>query len=136
MRNKYIQKKNAGGFTLLEVLVALTIFSVAAASLIFSDGQAVRQIAHVQNKVMSSWLAEKELNQLYAKNTWLEKGIHGKSESFDNRPWYVQTEVTEWKHPSIHQVNIHIYSGEEPKKDQKIYQLTGFIRKKKQAFDD
>jgi len=127
--NHQVQQR---GFTLLEVLIALAVFSVSSASLILSDGQAIRQVSQVQNKVFGSWLAEAELNQLYSDKRWPELGESGRIVSFSQKQWYVQKEVSSSRYPLLKQVKVNIYLGEQPTKFNKVYTLTSFVRRARQ----
>lgn len=119
------------GFTLLEVLIALAVFSVSSAALVLSDGQAIRQVSQVQNKVMASWLAEASLNQMYIAHSWPDTGTTGRVETLSGRQWYVQQEVLPSDIAHFRQVNVRIYASAQPKTIDEVYRLTGFIRRVK-----
>ncbi len=128
--NSYRLSCRQKGFTLLEVLIALAVFSISSATLVLSDGQSVRQVSQVNNKVLASWLAENELNKLYIEKTWLNTGTSGRVEMLANRHWYVQRQVVA-KEADFRQVVVIIYTGEKPLMKNRIYRLTGFIRRVK-----
>lgn len=50
--------KKHQGFTLIEMLIALVIVSVAFAAVIFSVNQNVRNLTYLQRKTAAIWLAE------------------------------------------------------------------------------
>ncbi|MCY4329527.1 MAG: type II secretion system minor pseudopilin GspI [Endozoicomonadaceae bacterium] len=136
MRNSNtVCQKAARGFTLLEVLIALAVFSIAAAALVFSGGQSVRHTKQVQDKILASQVAEEHLKQLYIKRALLEPKTYGQSEQYLNRSWYIQSVVTEWEHPSVYKVNIHIFLKEKKKESTKVYSLTGFVGKNNSTVD-
>lgn len=51
-------KKRESGFTLIEMLIALVIVSVAFTAVIFSVNQNVRTLLALQRKTAAIWLAE------------------------------------------------------------------------------
>lgn len=55
-------KKN-NGFTLIEVLIALVILSIAMIAIIKSTAQNIRDTAYLQNKAIASWVATDAINQ-------------------------------------------------------------------------
>jgi len=56
--------RTAGGFTLVEVMIALMIVAVALPSLVILVMSQVDGAAHIRNKTYGMWLAENELTRL------------------------------------------------------------------------
>jgi general secretion pathway protein I len=52
------------GFTLIEVLIALTILSIALTAIIKTTSENIRGTLHVQNKTIASFLAGDVINQV------------------------------------------------------------------------
>lgn len=62
------------GFTLIEVMVAVVIFALAASMLMLADGNSIRQTRYMQEKVLAAQLADQSLSRIQAEKTGLIKG--------------------------------------------------------------
>lgn len=56
--------KNKKGFTLIEVLIALAILSIALTAIIQSTSQIIRDHLYLQNKTIAMWVASDVMNQI------------------------------------------------------------------------
>ena len=52
------------GFTLLEVLVALAIFAVVAASVLSASARSLKTAARLEDKTFATWLADNRLQEI------------------------------------------------------------------------
>ena len=59
----------AKGFTLLEVLIAITIITLAFVSLFSTITQTISNHDYLIHKTYSSWIADNVLNQYYLENS-------------------------------------------------------------------
>ncbi len=122
---------NSRGFTLLEIMIALAVFSVAVGVLLVTDGTSVRQTARVEEKIIASWLAEDYLNKIYIDKTWPRPGTQGGIHDYADRRWYVEQEVESMGKDGFRKVSVYVFRGdEEPEDDEApLYSLSGFLRK-------
>ena len=128
-KTRHYHQTEQQGFTLLEVLVALAILAVSSASLMISDGQSIRQVNRIQDKVIASWLAENTLNNFYLEKKWPEPGSSGSVQLWNERRWYINTETSSTKNDKLRKIDVHIYTGDSIQPRNKVYALTGFIRR-------
>ena len=49
------------GFTLVEVMIALVVFSVVSVALVRNTTQSLRQAGMIQEKTIAWWLAENQM---------------------------------------------------------------------------
>lgn len=54
------------GFTLIEVLIALVIISVALTAILKATSQTIRDTRYLENKIVAHWVAINTLNELEA----------------------------------------------------------------------
>jgi general secretion pathway protein I len=52
------------GFTLLEIIVALAVFSTLAAAVLSASQYVVKQTGAVEERLFAAWLADNHLNEL------------------------------------------------------------------------
>jgi len=112
MKKKPIKRvtfiKQNRGFTLLEVLVAMTIFSTAILILIEQSSQSLRQQAQLEEKTMSLWVAENQLASLRLMNSWPPVRQETFEKKMAQREWQIQQTVEETKHPALRKVTIDV----------------------------
>ncbi|WP_133649718.1 type II secretion system minor pseudopilin GspI [Paraburkholderia flava] len=71
--------KKARGFTMIEVLVALTIIAVALSASLRAVGSLATGEADLHRRLLAGWSADNALAQLHLSHTWPDVG----SQSFD-----------------------------------------------------
>lgn len=80
------------GFTLLEVMVALTVFAVLAAAVLTASHWVLRQSLQVEERVMAAWVLDNQLQTLRLQPALLhEPGP--RNVSLGGRDWQVQQHV-------------------------------------------
>ena len=106
------------GFTLIEVMVALTIFALAASMLMLSDGNSIRQTRYMQEKVLASQIADHYLNVLQAESRWSSGGKQSRIQEYAGLEWYVREQIIETSLSDFKKVEVEVFVGaEEPEKD-------------------
>ena len=98
---------DSSGFTLLEVMIALTIFVTIALTLSQTASQSVDSVLYMQNKTLASMLAANQLNEQRL------KGIPKIGEShemirFANQEWYVATQVEKTDFPDTVRITLNV----------------------------
>lgn len=121
------------GFTLIEVMVALAVFAIAAAMLMLSDGNSIRQTRYMQEKVLASQVADQYLSRLQAEKIWPDKGVKGRNETYAGYDWYIRQITRTTSFPDFRKVVVEVFIGRaKPEDDQSgLYSLASHIRKPK-----
>lgn len=71
----------ARGMTLLEVMVALAVFAVAALAVMKSASEHLSGLSWLEEKTLATWVAENQLVQLKLEKSWpTERWVEGQSE--------------------------------------------------------
>lgn len=85
--------KKSNGFTLLEVMIALTIFALMATTLSQTAAITVDNQIHIERKLLATWIAENEIIELrstpFANIKSTKKDIN-----YAERDWLINTVVT------------------------------------------
>ena len=58
------RRLRGGGFTLVEVMIALSVFAVIATGLTFTATQSIRNTETLQDRTLGRWVAENHLTEL------------------------------------------------------------------------
>ncbi|MCF6437360.1 MULTISPECIES: type II secretion system minor pseudopilin GspI [Pseudoalteromonas] len=127
---KNIAGNAAKGFTLLEVMVAMSICAMAGIAAMQVTGEHITHISTLEEQTYASWVAENRLVEMRSGGSdWQGKnGLKGEEELAE-RVWYWQQKVTATADPSFVKVNIEIFSDEGLKYS--VYDLTTFMLKDK-----
>ncbi|WP_101746881.1 type II secretion system minor pseudopilin GspI [Endozoicomonas acroporae] len=120
LNRRFLANRNQNrcqGFTLLEVMVALAVFALAASMLILSDGNSIRQTRYQKEKILASQIADHYLNTLYAEGRWSGSAVRPQIESYAGFQWYVRETSASTGSPDFRQVQVEVFIGEsEPEK--------------------
>ncbi|WP_263078634.1 type II secretion system minor pseudopilin GspI [Endozoicomonas sp. Mp262] len=125
--------RKESGFTLIEVMVALAIFAVAASMLMLSGGNSIRQTSYMQEKILSAQVADQYLNKLYVDQRWPEKGTRGRVQVYAGYDWYVREVVRETKVQDFRQIVTEVFPGamRPDKNKMPLASLTSYLRRPK-----
>jgi general secretion pathway protein I len=96
------------GFTLLEVLVALTILAVALAAAIRGVGEQARGVTHLRDKSLAHWVALNQLAELRLQQSWPASGRRSGEEKMADQRWYWQIEVSDTADPEVRRIDIRV----------------------------
>ena len=100
------------GFTLLEVLVALTIISLSLGALISTSGSHASSAGYLKQKTIAHWVAMNEITQLRIEKAWPGKGDTKGSTPMAGTEWYWTSTVKETEDENSRQVEFKIYLDE------------------------
>lgn len=95
------------GFTLLEVMIALTIF--AAMAMVISDtaSQSASSLIHLQDKTLASMVAENRMTELRL-NGLPPLGERNDQVQMASRDWLITSKVEKTEFPDTHRVTIEV----------------------------
>lgn len=114
------------GFTLLEVLVALTIFAVMAGGFLTASSQSLRQMQHMEAKTFAEWVAENKLAEIRSMRAWLPVGESSDHAALGGRDWEVRVRVAATAEVNMRQVDVDVT---EAGHEGSLVTLTGFVGK-------
>jgi len=96
-----------GGFTLLEIMVALAVFATLAAAVLSASQYVVKQRGAVENRLFAAWLADNRLNELRLQ-AGLAAGQQQQVVSMDQRNWVLHQHISATRDPRLLQVDIQV----------------------------
>ena len=112
-----------GGFTLLEVMVALAIFATLATAVLSASQYVVRQARAAEERLLAAWVADNQLNELRLQSrpvvTQPQRMV-----SMGQRDWVVRQTVGVASDPPGLLVEVEVgLAG----RDQTLLRATGWI---------
>ncbi|MDF3888826.1 type II secretion system minor pseudopilin GspI [Cupriavidus basilensis] len=99
----------AHGFTLIEVLVALTILAVALTAAMRAMGSMIEAGSSLQTRMLAEWNAENHLASLRLSKTWPEPGTRGYACPQGGVELYCEETISGTPNPSFRRVEIAVY---------------------------
>jgi general secretion pathway protein I len=124
-----MKRKNASGFTLLEIMIAVAVFAIVSAALVKNAALTVRQTRLIEEKTIAYWIAENQLTQIRAARRTADSfpgvGSDRLSVNMADRDWDVVVETTSTENEDVRRVEVSVYPEGDP--DRAVASLTGFV---------
>ncbi|MEL0606309.1 MULTISPECIES: type II secretion system minor pseudopilin GspI [Pseudoalteromonas] len=116
------------GFTLLEVLVALSICAMAGIAAMQATGEHINHLTTLEEQTYASWVAENVLVEQRSKGKdWQAKNGARGSEVMAGVEWFWKQEIAKTADKSFVKVTINVFSDE--KYEQSVYELSTYLNK-------
>jgi general secretion pathway protein I len=113
------------GFTLVEVLVALAIVSIALMAALRAAGQGTSAAGELRLRVFAGWVAENRLAEHRARGDWLALGIARGTQRQGGIEFAWREEVIATPNAAFRRVDVFVSTpSEEPRS---LARLTGFV---------
>ena len=116
------------GFTLIEVMVALVVFSVVSVALVKNTTTSLRQSGMIEDRTIAWWLAENEMTSLRmlprTDDSYPNSGTSREVVELDDTSWDVETTVEVTENDYVRRIVIKVYR--ENQEDAKA-KLVGFL---------
>ena len=119
--------RSCKGFTLLEVLVALTIVALALGALISTSGSQASSAGYLKQKTVAHWVAMNEITRLQVEKAWPGKGDTKGSTAMAGAEWYWTLTVNETEDDNSRQVEYRVYLDED--REYSLTRLVGYLSK-------
>ena len=113
------------GFTLVEVLVALAIVSIALLSALRAAGQGTNNVGELRSRLLAGWVAENLLAEHRARADWLPTGIQRGKTRQGGLEFAWREEVIATPNPNFRRVDVRVYTDAE--EAHALAHLAGFI---------
>jgi general secretion pathway protein I len=113
------------GFTLVEVLVALAIISIALLAALRAAGQGTNSVDNLRSRLLAGWVAENRLAEHRSRGDWIALGIQRGSARQAGLEFTWREEVTATPSPSFRRIDVFV--SRAPDASSSAARLTGFL---------
>ena len=113
------------GFTLVEVLVALAIISIALMAALRAAGQGTSSADELRSRLLASWVAQDRLALHRAREDWLPLGIKRGKETEGGLQFFWREDVIATPNPAFRRVDVLVFPSVA--EAHSLAHLTGFV---------
>lgn len=114
-----------GGFTLVEVLVALAIISIALLAALRVAGGGTNSVGELRARLLAGWVAENLLADQRARGEWPSLGILSGRQRQGGIEFAWREEVIAAPNVAFRRVDIRVFAA--PEEPHALAHLTGFV---------
>ena len=116
------------GFTLIEVLISLFIFSIVSVAVIKNLSTAIRQSADLKDSLEARWVAEDYMTRMQmlpkTSENFPTAGFSRDISQVGDQRWEVEVEVQETENQSVRRIILKVYRGLS---EENSTELIGFL---------
>lgn len=110
-----MQNRMSRGFTLIEVMLAMAIFSIAGIALLSVADNNFKNISHLENKVLANWIASNQLVAANLEQKWPPKNNKRGTIEMAGQEWFWLQKVIKTSDKNMRSVVIEIRNKEDQK---------------------
>lgn len=125
LKSNIIHHKQISAFTLLEVLVALTIIAITLGTIIKTGSDQAANTSYLKQKTIGHWVAVNALNQLLLENKWPSLGKTTDSTEMASHEWHWQREIIKTPSDNTRKLLFTVYSDDDLQ--HQVSHLTGYV---------
>ncbi len=116
------------GFTLLEVLIAVLILSLALVALVRTTALEARALVQVRDATLAQWVASNVLAEARLNEGVPASGRRDGSSEMGGRRWRWLLESTQTQEPTIQRLDVSVYADDAgaESRDEAVARLSGF----------
>lgn len=113
------------GFTLIEVLVALTIIALSLGAIISTTGHQANQAAYLKHKTLAHWVAQNEMALLQIEKIWPSTGSSDGKTEMVGRDWYWTRRAIKTEDEDALQVEFTVFLDKN--RENNLSRLIGYV---------
>lgn len=120
-------RASSRGFTLVEVLVALTVVALGLTALMVAVSGTARTSGYLRDKTIAQWIALNRLAQVRLTVNKVADSHDTAQLDFAGRKWHYDTRYFDTQFQTMKRVVVRVYPGDSNTKGNPIAESTGFL---------
>jgi general secretion pathway protein I len=121
-----VNRQRQGGFTLLEILVALTVLAVTLAAIIKATGDYTGNQAYLRDRTLATWVARNVLVQFQVENAWPDVGERKGTSEMGRREWDWLARISQTEEAELRRLDVEVRPLDEDDAEP-LAVLSGFV---------
>jgi general secretion pathway protein I len=109
--------RGSRGFTLIEVMVSLVIFSVVSVALVKNTSMSLRQTGKIEERTTAWWIAENEMTRLRllpkTDENFPGSGVERSSVETSSADWEVEARIESTENEFVRRVVVEVYKNDQ-----------------------
>lgn len=122
-----ISRRSQRGFTLLEVLVAMAVISIALTAIIKTGSDTTANTAYLKQKTYAHWVAMNRMSELQAEKTWPSVGTDSDTVEMMGQEWEWTQTTTETVEPNLRRVEVSVIFADGGDEDFPLVKMIAFF---------
>ncbi len=118
------------GFTLIEVLVAVTILAIVGTATSGLIRQSAKNIGYLEQNQLANWVAQNTLAEHRLKETWPRLEPKYEKVEMANQTFHVFVQGVETEDPTFRQLKVVVRQTAEPTSSSLVQMVTYVVQKK------
>jgi len=127
IKNAVTKSQKSHGFTLIEVMLALAVFSIAGIALLSTASNNARNIGYLESKMFANWVASNQLVAASLEVKWPPKNNLKGEVELAGRAWFWQQKVIKTTDNDMRAIVMEVRLREDD--ELAISSLTTYISK-------
>jgi general secretion pathway protein I len=127
---KYTVSKLSQGFTLIEVMLAMAVFSIAGIAILGTADTNARNLGHLESKIIANWVASNQLVEVTLDSSWPPKNNKKGKVELAGQEWFWQQKVIKTTDKDMRAIVMEVRI--EEKDESALNSLMTYVAKKNQ----
>lgn len=122
-----IPRRSQHGFTLLEVLIAMAVISVALTAIIKTGSNTTANTAYLKQKTYAHWIAMDRIAELQTEQDWPSRGTQKDTVKMLGQEWEWTQVTSETVDPNLRRVEVSVILADGGDEDFPLVTMVAFF---------
>lgn len=109
-------RARTGGFTLIEILVAMAVIAVALTAVVAESSQHLGNAARLQERTLAHWVAMNRVAEAQLSDTWPAIGTTTGRALMSDREWFWTLSVSETADEDVRRIDVEVRRDREARR--------------------
>ncbi|WP_341919934.1 type II secretion system minor pseudopilin GspI [Hydrocarboniphaga effusa] len=119
--------RRAKGFTLVEVLVAVSVLALALSAVISGMSRYASNAGYLRQKTVALWVAHNRLTEFALDQAWPSVGKTDGKAKMAGIEWKWRATVTQTQDDKLRRIDVDVIAPDDPKGNAVLASLTSFV---------